>query len=138
MPAAPSLPNPTSLTDRKKDAARSWCSASAPSALPYPLNAIRKTLLETILVEARAIAHADGGTLYFLKDGRELEFAILHNDTLEIRLGGTSPEKVPLPPLHLHDPETGNPNYHTQAIYSVLKKRPINIEDAYHADGFDF
>jgi HD-GYP domain-containing protein (c-di-GMP phosphodiesterase class II) len=95
-------------------------------------------LLETILVEAKAIAHADGGTLYFLVNGRELEFAILHNDTLGIRWGGTSPIRAPLPPLALYDPQSGNPNYHTQAVYCVLKNKPINIEDAYLADGFDF
>jgi HD-GYP domain-containing protein (c-di-GMP phosphodiesterase class II) len=98
----------------------------------------QEALLEKILVEAKSIAHADGGTLYYLVNEQLLEFKILHNDTLGIRWGGTLPVAEPLPSLHLYDLETGNPNYHTQAVYCVLKKKPINIEDAYNADGFDF
>ena len=45
-------------------------------------------LLEKILLAAKAITHADGGTLYRLTENRKaLRFEIVHNDTLGIALG---------------------------------------------------
>lgn len=95
-------------------------------------------LLEKILLEAKSIARADGGTLYYLTDDKQLDFAIVRTDSLNIAFGGSTGVEPPMKPIHLYDPETGNPNYATQAVFAVLQKKPVNIPDAYDADGFDF
>ncbi|HMM55631.1 MAG TPA: phosphohydrolase, partial [Candidatus Desulfobacillus sp.] len=47
-------------------------------------------LLERILIAAKQITHAEGGTLYRMsEDERFLRFEIMHNDSLKIALGGT-------------------------------------------------
>ena len=51
-------------------------------------------LLETILVAAKNITHADGGTLYRLDD-ETLKFEIVLNDSLNIKMGGTTGNPVP-------------------------------------------
>ena len=44
-----------------------------------------------IVDEARNLTNADAGTLYILdREKQALQFQILQNDALEIRLGGTS------------------------------------------------
>lgn len=151
------------------------------------------TLLEMIMLEAKALTGADGGTIYLkteepaepvLVDGKRIDrrtggdrrigdrrrlascppegmeerrsgkdrrqgrdrrrprdrlrFAILRNDTLGIAMGGTSGKGITLPPLPLHDPETGEPNRKNVASYAALTGTTVNIEDAYNAEGFDF
>ncbi len=95
-------------------------------------------LLEIILTEAKEITNAEGGTLYFRTEDDRLEFAIVHNDPLNIAFGGSTGVKAPMLPIHLYDPVTREPNYATQSVFAVLKQKPINIEDVYDADGFDF
>lgn len=98
-------------------------------------------LFERILIEAQAITHADGGTLYLLKeqDGRPvLEFEILHNNSLGLRLGGTSGNPITLAPLPLYEPGTLAPNHHNIATHTALSKRMVNIRDAYDVKDFDF
>ncbi len=95
-------------------------------------------LLEIILTEAKEITGADGGTLYYRTDDDRLEFSIVRNDTLNIAYGGSTGVKAPMTPIHLHDPKTGEPNFATQAVFAVLVKKPVNIDDVYNADGFDF
>ena len=47
-------------------------------------------LLEQILLAAKTITHADGGTLYrMLDDHRTRRVEILRNDSLNIAMGGT-------------------------------------------------
>src|SRR5215208_7605085 len=68
-------------------------------------------LLETILLGAKELTNADGGTLYLVsEDGRELRFAIMRNDTMNIALGGTTGAPIPFPPLPLRGPD-GAPNH---------------------------
>jgi HD-GYP domain-containing protein (c-di-GMP phosphodiesterase class II) len=95
-------------------------------------------LLETILVEAQGVCHADGGTLYLRNDRDELCFAILRNDSLGLRLGGTTGKAVGLPPIPTLDPKSGQPNHHNVASFAASVKQCVNIPDAYAADGFDF
>ncbi len=94
-------------------------------------------LMERILVEAKAIYNADGGTLY-LKDDQSLSFAIMRNDTLGIAMGGTTGDKVPFPPLQMIDPATGEPNHHNVATHVAITGTLINVPDAYTEQGFDF
>ena len=47
-------------------------------------------LLEQILLAAKTITHADGGTLYRMVEGNaQLRFEILRTDSLRIAMGGT-------------------------------------------------
>lgn len=98
----------------------------------------RDRLLETILVEAQGVCHADGGTLYLRNDRDELWFAILRNDTLGLRLGGTTGRAVDLPPIPTIDPKSRQPNHQNVASFAAHVKQSVNIFDAYDAKGFDF
>ncbi|MBL8518146.1 MAG: GAF domain-containing protein [Betaproteobacteria bacterium] len=93
-------------------------------------------LLESILVAAKRITNADGGTLYRLIDDK-LTFEIVMTDSLGIKLGGTSGATVPFYPIPLHDKD-GNPNYSMIAAYAALTHKTVNIADAYTEEGFDF
>jgi hypothetical protein len=93
-------------------------------------------LLETILIAAKNLTHADGGTLYRL-DGDKLQFEIVRTDSLSIAMGGTSGNPVPFYPIPLHD-KNGDPNYTMIAAYAALMQRTVNIADAYLEEGFDF
>ncbi|HEY3326778.1 MAG TPA: HD domain-containing phosphohydrolase [Novimethylophilus sp.] len=94
-------------------------------------------LLETILLGAKQITNADGGTLYTVTDDQRLKFEIMRTDTLGIAMGGTTGKDIPFPPLPLYR-EDGSANTNMVAAYSVLNDTTINIEDAYKAEGFDF
>jgi HD-GYP domain-containing protein (c-di-GMP phosphodiesterase class II) len=93
-------------------------------------------LLETILMAAKNITNADGGTIYRLTDDK-LKFEIVLNDSLKITMGGTSGTPVPFYPIPLHD-DNGNENNSMVAAYSALHDETVNIADAYAAEGFDF
>jgi GAF domain-containing protein len=95
-------------------------------------------MLETILLEAKALCHADGGTLYLRTDDDHLRFVMLRNDSLGIALGGTSRGEIPYPPLPLRDPVSGAPNHRNVATWAALTGQSVNIADAYRADGFEF
>jgi len=95
-------------------------------------------LLEAILVEAKSLCNADGGTLYLRTADDQLSFSILRNDSLGIALGGSSATPVSFPPLPLRDPETGEPNLANVASYVAVTGRSVNIPDAYAAEGFEF
>ena len=98
------------------------------------------SLLERILLAAKAITRADGGTLYLLEDaqdGQRLKFAIMRNETLNIAMGGTTGIDIPFYPVHLHGKD-GKPNNQMVAAYAALTGNTVNIADAYTAEGFDF
>ena len=95
-------------------------------------------LLETILVAAKTITHADGGTLYRLtEDGQHLRFEIVRTDSLNILLGGTTGNKINFPYVPLVDMQ-GLPNNAMVAAYSAINDKTVNIADAYTEAGFDF
>lgn len=96
-------------------------------------------LCEIILEEARALTHADGGTLYLVHGHKQqavLEFAIVRNHSLNIRLGGVDGGEIVLPavPLFQH----GEPNHANVASFTAHTNKLVNIEDAYNEPGFDF
>jgi len=108
------------------------------AALSHERNIAR--LLENILLAAKAITHADGGTLYRVsEDQRSLHFEIVRTDSLKIAFGGTTGEPISakFPDLPLHRPD-GEPNNSLVAAYSALHAETVNIADAYTAEGFDF
>jgi len=95
-------------------------------------------LLEMILVGAKELTNADGGTLYLVGEGgRELRFAIMRNDTMGIALGGTTGAPIPFPPVPLRDSD-GAPNTESVVAAAAVTGQTINLEDAYNAPGFDF
>lgn len=95
-------------------------------------------LLEKILVAAKSITHAEGGTLYRVtEDGQALRFEIVRNDSLGIALGGTSGNTITFPDVPLKN-ERGEPNNAMVAAYAAINDKTVNIADAYTEAGFDF
>ena len=92
-------------------------------------------LLELIMMGAKSLTHADGGSLYFLRDGM-LSFEIISNDSLDIQMGGTSGNQITFPEIPLV--VDGEENHANVVTHCVLSGETINIADAYHEDGFDF
>jgi HD-GYP domain-containing protein (c-di-GMP phosphodiesterase class II) len=95
-------------------------------------------LVEMILLEAKALCNAAGGTLYLRTDEDELRFVIVRNDTLGIALGGTTGQASTLPNIPMFDPQTGAANRNNVATYTAALGRSVNIVDAYDATRFDF
>jgi HD-GYP domain-containing protein (c-di-GMP phosphodiesterase class II) len=94
-------------------------------------------LLEIILIAAKDITHADGGTLYRMTEEKTLKFEIIRNDTLGIAMGGTTGVEIPFYPIYLFDKD-GTPVKTMVAAYAVHHDRSVNIADAYTVEGFDF
>ncbi|MBK9571341.1 MAG: GAF domain-containing protein [Rhodoferax sp.] len=95
-------------------------------------------LLENILLAAKTITHADGGTLYRLSDdGGSLRFEIIRTDSLHIAMGGTSGIPISFPDLPLVDAQ-GAPNDSLVAAYAAIHQQTVNIVDAYTEPNFDF
>ena len=106
-----------------------WQLIEISMALSSERNSAR--LFEKILDAAQDITHADGGTLYLLKEknGQQvLEFEILRNNSLNLTLGGSSGRPIPFAPLPLYR-EDGSPNHNNIATYTALTKKMENIED---------
>ncbi|PKO25824.1 MAG: phosphohydrolase [Betaproteobacteria bacterium HGW-Betaproteobacteria-8] len=94
-------------------------------------------LMEIILLGAKEVTNADGGTLYSVTDERSLKFEIMRNQSLGVAMGGTTGKEIPFPPLPLYL-ENGSPNVNMVAAYTVLNDCTVNIKDAYEEIGFDF
>ncbi len=95
-------------------------------------------LLDRILRVAKDMTHADGGTLYRPSaDGRSMCFHISLNDTLGLRQGGVGGSPIALAPLPLFD-DGGQPDLSSVVAYAANRRRSVNIEDVYQADGFNF
>jgi len=94
-------------------------------------------LLEMILLEAKRISNADGGTLYMMIDDQRLKFSIMITNSLNIHMGGTSGKEIPFYPVKLYM-DDGQPNKSMIAANAGLTGDTINIPDAYKAKGFDF
>jgi HD-GYP domain-containing protein (c-di-GMP phosphodiesterase class II) len=97
-------------------------------------------LLEKILLAAKGITQADGGTLYRLSDDQQrLTFEIVRTDSLQIAFGGSSGKPISgsFPELPLYKPD-GSPNDSMIAAYAAISGKTVNIVDAYEAEGFDF
>jgi HD-GYP domain-containing protein (c-di-GMP phosphodiesterase class II) len=97
-------------------------------------------LIDRILREAQRLTNADGGTLYLLKEDKDLprlEFSTMKNKSLNISKGGISGVEITIPPIRLFD-EDGLPNHKNIASYTALTKKMVNVDDAYHYGDFDF
>lgn len=94
-----------------------------------------KKLLEIIMMGAKQLTNADGGSLYFLKEGL-LTFEIISNDSLAVQIGGTSGIEITFPAIPMQ--EGGKENHSNVVSHCVLAEKTVNIIDAYDEDGFDF
>ena len=96
------------------------------------------SLLERILIVAKSMTNADGGTLYRPSaDKRFLDFNILWNDTLGMRQGGADGAPVSAPSIPLYG-AGGDKNLASVAAYAAHFGVSVNIEDVYKADVFNF
>jgi len=102
-------------------------------ALSYRLSTEKNTtkLLEDILMSAKALTHADGGTIYSVTDKNELKFETLVNDSLKLHMGGTSdtPINFDCIPIYIE----GEANKDALVALAAATHETINIEDAYQA-----
>ena len=95
-------------------------------------------LLEAILLAAKDVTNADGGTLYRMTDdARSLKFEIVRNDTLGIAMGGTTGVAIPFYPIQLFADDNAK-NLSMVASWAVHNDKSVNIADAYTEKGFDF
>ena len=95
-------------------------------------------LFEMVVAEARRLTRADAGTLYIVNDEHtHLDFTVLHNDTMDTRMGGDSGNPVTLPPVPLYL-EDGGENHANVSSHVALAREMVNIPDVYEAEGFDF
>ncbi|MEQ8214143.1 MAG: GAF domain-containing protein, partial [Smithellaceae bacterium] len=89
-------------------------------------------LLEMIVDEACKFTNADAGALYILSDDdSELNFAIVQNNSLGLRIGGTGGE-ITWPAIKLKD-AAGRVNIANVSAYVAVTGEPVNIADVYHA-----
>jgi HD-GYP domain-containing protein (c-di-GMP phosphodiesterase class II) len=94
-------------------------------------------LLEMILDEAHKFTNADGGTIYIMSDDEsELLFAIIKNESMGVRMGGTG-GKITWPAVKLKNAD-GSPNYSNVSAYVAISGEAVNIADVYNAHGFNF
>ena len=94
-------------------------------------------LMERILLEAKGIGNADGGTLYIRTKNDQLKFEILRTDSLDIAAGGTTGVEVTLPAVEMFGINS-EPNLNAIVSYAANTGETINIADAYATDEFDF
>lgn len=94
-------------------------------------------LMETILLEAKDIGNADGGTLYIRTKEDTLKFEIMRTDSLGVAMGGTTGIDIGIPPVLMFK-EDGSPNHQQIAASAALSGDTLNIKDAYDSKEFDF
>ncbi len=94
-------------------------------------------LFEMILSLTRDLTNCEAGTLYIVtKDRKNLEFKVIQNDPLNIKMG--EKEKAIAwnsLPIYLNN---GEENRQMVSVVSALEKRIINIPDVYNCKDYDF
>ncbi|MBV1878375.1 MAG: GAF domain-containing protein [Pseudomonadales bacterium] len=94
-------------------------------------------LMERILLEAKDIGNADGGTLYIRSNEDQLVFTIMRTDSLGIAQGGTTGKSILLPAVEMFG-INGEPNLNNIVSYAANTGETIHVDDAYETDKFDF
>src|SRR5262245_21918748 len=125
----PQLPDTPHLLERLAQLKQSGIALSKENNLTRPT--------ETILIVAKRITNADGGTLYRVTDERTLKFEIMRNDSLDLAMGGTTGVEIPFEPIWLYD-EEGKAIVSNVVAYAFHHNTSLNIGDAYSEEGFDF
>ena len=88
----------------------------------------RNKLLDMIIDKGMEITNCDAGTLYILKD-EKLHFKIMKTISQGVDKGRNG-EVIEIPAVPLKEENI--------CAYSVIHKKPLNIEDVYCSDEFDF
>jgi HD-GYP domain-containing protein (c-di-GMP phosphodiesterase class II) len=93
-------------------------------------------LMEKILVCAKQLSNADGGTLYLMsEDKKYLKFSVIQTDSLGIKMGGTN-GKIQWDDLCLYQDKELNKKQ--VSVLCAIEGRLINIDDIYNEDQFNF
>ncbi len=97
----------------------------------------KNILFEMILNLTRELTHCEAGTLYIMsKDKRALEFKVIQNTPMNIKIGGTKDNLTwNNVPLYL---ENGNENKSMVAAVSALENKIINIPNVYESEEYNF
>ena len=94
-------------------------------------------LLEEILIGAKELSGADGGTLYiFNAEEKALEFKIFINTSLNVHYCDMD-DKVLWKPLKLYNDDNST-NKKNVAVVCAMQDYLININDIYHSVTYDF
>jgi len=93
-------------------------------------------LMEKMLLGARELTNADGGTLYKVEEDF-LTFSVFHNETLDLEAAGIQEEKLRQTPVPLYDPD-GNENHKNVVSHSIWELKSIRIDNAYDSGEYDF
>ena len=94
-------------------------------------------LLEDVLLGAKELSNADGGTLYLVNsENNTLEFKISINDTLKIHNGGTG-KKASWPPIKILN-EDNTVNKKNVSVVCAAEKKLININNIYQSTNYNF
>jgi HD-GYP domain-containing protein (c-di-GMP phosphodiesterase class II) len=96
-------------------------------------------LLEQILLAAKMLTQADGGTVYrMLDDSKHLRCEMLRTASLNLVMGGTSGQPIDFPDIALIN-QDGKPNDSLVAAYAANHSATVNIADVYSSQRqFDF
>lgn len=88
----------------------------------------RNKLLDMIIDKGMELTKADAGTLYILKDDK-LHFKIMKTISQGVDKGRNG-EEIDIPPVPLREENI--------CAYCAIHKKPLNIEDVYFSNEFDF
>ena len=124
--------------EREKSRSEKLLNIVIPIGVALPTEKDFNLLLEKILLEAKSLCNADGGSLYLRTEQDALEFVIVRTDSLNLTLGGATCKAIPFAPLPLYDRVTGQPDKSHIATFVALSGHSINIPDAYQVEGLDF
>lgn len=94
-------------------------------------------LMEMILIGAKGLTRADGGTIYSVTDDHRLRFEIMRTTSLGFAMGGSSGVPIPFDPIPLYLAD-GTPNTKMVVSHAALTGDIVNIPDAYETSEFDF
>ena len=94
-------------------------------------------LFKKILLGARGLCNADGGTIY-IKNGSLLEFKVIQNESLNIEWNDSAEGSISFNPLSIFDDQTGDVNINNVATLSAANGETVNVKDAYQSQDFDF
>lgn len=88
----------------------------------------RNKLLDKILDESMDITHCDAGTLYMYRENK-LHFHLMKTISMNVNKGKDG-EVIDLPPVPMVEENI--------CAYTVIHKKPLNIENVYESTEFDF
>ena len=88
----------------------------------------RNKLLDMIIDKGMELTNCDAGTLYILKENK-LHFKIMKTISQGVDKGRNG-EVIEIPAVPIREENI--------CAYTAIHKKPLNIEDVYYSDEFDF